>query len=258
MAFIAALLFGFSSSIGVALTQGAIIRSHHFDDGTLGGLVNPWDVGIDFPQDPTRKGHGRVVRILYDPRLAKHHTSQDRGFGYQAGRDRIRYGKTIWVRGQVYLPYAGSTRRANHNRKLIDFAGSGPTGTHARLVLHRRDLMLYVSTADWMGGSLRETLSESTGIRLADDKWHTIELRMTTNSADGVRDGVVEIYMEGATVPTYSRRKGLGWITEKYRGGSFFNWFAIGSQLTIDAGDPVYREYRYWDNVIFSTRRLAP
>jgi hypothetical protein len=258
MSFIAALLLGFSSSIGVTLTPGAIIRSHHFDDGTLGAFVDPWGVGIDFPRDPTGKGHGRVARILYEPGPAKHHASQDRGFGYQAGDNRVRYGTTIWLRGQVYMPYAGSKRKANHNRKLIDFAGSGPAGIHTRLTLHRRDMMLYVSTVDRMGGSLRETLAESTGIRLGDDTWHTIEVRMTTNSADKVRDGVLEIYMDGATTPTYSRRKGLGWITEKYRGGSFFNWFGIGSQLTIDAGDPVYREYRYWDNVRFSTQRLAP
>ena len=258
MSFIAVLLLGFFSSSGLTFTPGAIIRSHDFEDGTLGAFVNPWDVGIDFPLDPTHKGHGRVARILYNPARAHHHTSQDRAFGYQAGGDRLRYGKTIWVRGQVYLPYAGSARKANHNRKLIDFTGSGPTGIHTRVTLHRRDMMLNVSIVDWMGGSLRETLAESTGIRLADDTWHTIEVRMTTNSADRVRDGVLEIYMNGATTPSYSRRKGLGWITEKYRGGSFFNWFGIGSQLTIDAGDPPYREYRYWDNVKFSTQRLAP
>jgi len=257
MSLILGLLLALASVVASGWSTADIIRSHHFDDGSLGPYVNPWGVGIDFPNDPTRKGHGRVARVLYDPASGSLHRSQDRGFGYQARSERLRYGKTVWMRGELYLPYAGSVQRANHNRKLIDFAGTGPTGIHTRVTLHRRDMVLYVSTVDWMRGSARETIAESTGIRLEDDKWHTIEVRLTTNSADGIRDGVLEIYMNGAAAPSYARRQGLGWITEAYRGGSFFSWFGIGSQLTIDAGDASYREYRYWDDVAFSTRRIT-
>lgn len=233
------------------------IRSHNFNDGTLGALVNPWDVGVDFPDDPTRSGHGKVARILYDPAQAVAQSSEERGFGYQSGADHVRYGRTIWFRGEVYLPSAGSTLKANHNRKLLDFLGTGPNGSPAGMVVHRRDMMLYLSCMDWMNGSLQETVFESTGITLADDTWYTIEVRMTTNSADNVRDGVLEIYMNGASTPTYSRTTGIGWITEVYPGGTYFNWFGVGYQLTVDAGDPVYTEYRYWDNVAFSTTRIG-
>ena len=238
----------------MAVAAATHIRSHNFNDGTLGPYINPWSTGIDFPNDPTRTGHGKVARILYNPTKQRHQSSQDRGFGFES---RIRYRETIWMRGQVYLPYAGSPIKANHNRKLVDFVGSGMRGIHTRMTLHRRDMVLHVSVVDWMSGSLRETLAESTGIRLPDNTWLTIEVRMTTNSADNIRDGVLEIYINGASTPSYSRRRGLGWITEKYPGGSFFSWFAIGSQLTVDAGDPVYREYRYWDDVAFSRTRIV-
>jgi hypothetical protein len=254
IAYVLAALPGPSGLATVAAAPSSHIRSHNFNDGTLGPYINPWETGIDFPNDPTRTGHGKVARILYNPTKAKHQSSQDRGFGFES---RLRYGQTIWMRGQVYLPYAGSSTKANHNRKLVDFVGSGQRGIHTRMTLHRRDMVLYVSVVDWMTGSLRETLAESTGIRLPDNTWLTIEVRMTTNRADNIRDGVLEIYINGASTPSYSRGRGLGWITEKYPGGSFFSWFAIGSQLTVDAGDPVYREYRYWDNVAFSTTRIG-
>jgi hypothetical protein len=256
LAYLLAALPGPSGLATIVHAAPSHIRSHNFNDGTLGPYINPWETGVDFPNDPTRSGHGKVARILYNPTQDTHQTSQDRGFGFNS-RPPIRYGETIWMRGQVYLPYAGSSTKANHNRKLIDFVGTGPRGIHTRMTLHRRDMVLQISVADWMGGSFRETLSESTGIRLADNTWFTIEVGMTTNSADNVRDGMLKIYINGALTPSYSRRRGLGWITEKYPGGSFFSWFAIGSQLTIDAGDPMYREYRYWDNVAFSTTRIG-
>ena len=233
------------------------LPQHDFNDGAIGPFVDPWEVGVDFPTDPTGKGHGRVARILYEPAQAPAQSSQERAFGYRVTTDRVRYGRTIWFRGDVYLPYTGSTVKANHNRKLLDFLGTGTTGSHAGMVLHRRDMVLYLSAMDWMNGSLQETVFESTGITLADNTWHTIEVRMTTNSADNVRDGVLEVYMNGATTPTYSRTTGLGWITEKYPGGTFFSWFGVGYQLTVDPGEPVYSEYRYWDNVAFSTTRVG-
>ena len=90
---------------------------------------------------------------------------------------------------------------------------------------------------------------------MADDTWYTIEVRMTTNSVDNVRDGILEIYLNGSATPNYRRDTGLGWITEKFPGGSFFSAYFVGFQLTIDAGDPAYIDWRYWDNVSFSTTR---
>jgi hypothetical protein len=233
------------------------LPQHDFNNGTLGAFFNPWATGVDIPDDPTGTGHGKVVRILYEPAPVPGHSSHEAGFGYQSGADHMRYGRTIWFRGEFYLPSAGSTPKANHNRKLLDFLGTSNTGSHAGMVLHRRDMVLYHSSMDWMNGILQETVWESTGITLADDAWHTIEVRMTTNSADNVRDGVLEIYMNGAATPTYSCTTGLGWITEAYPGGTFFDWFGVGYQLTVDADDPVYSEYRYWDNVAFSKTRIV-
>lgn len=234
--------------------------SHDFNDGTFGPYINVWDDGdIDFPDDPTASGRGKVARQIFNPVQggAGVQSSDDTDLAYNRSTLHVRYSETIWMKGDVYIPYAGSTIKANHNRKLIDYTGAGSGGIHTRVTLHRRDMKLMVSIVDWMNGSVKETISEWTGITLADNTWHTIEVRMTTNSADNVRDGVLEIYMNGSSTPTYARTTGLGWITEKYPGGSFFSYFYAGSQLTVDPDEPVYSEYRYWDNVAFSSTRIG-
>jgi hypothetical protein len=234
--------------------------SHDFNDGTMGPFVNVWeDGGIDFPNDPTGSGRGKVARMHYSLQQGNPgvQSSDDTDIAYNRSGSRVRYNETIWMRGEVYLPYSGSAIHANHNRKLIDFTGAGTGGIHTRVTLHRRDMKLYVSIVDWMGGSVRETISEWSGITLADDTWHKIEVRLTTNSADKVRDGILEIYMNGSSTPAYSRTTGLGWITEAFPGGTFFSYFYLGSQLTVDPNEAVYNEYRYWDNVAFSPSRIG-
>ncbi len=44
MPFIAVSLVALWSSIELGLTAGAVIRSHNFNDGSLGPYVNPWGV----------------------------------------------------------------------------------------------------------------------------------------------------------------------------------------------------------------------
>jgi hypothetical protein len=157
------------------------VVAHDFNDGTLGPFVNVWeDNGIDFPSDHTESGRGKVARQIFSPTqgTAGVQSSDDTDLAYDRSANRVRYNETIWMRGDVYIPYAGSSIRADHNRKLIDYTGAGIGGIHTRVTLHRRDMRLMVSIVDWMNGSLRETISEWSGITLADNVWHTIEVRM--------------------------------------------------------------------------------
>jgi hypothetical protein len=233
-------------------------RWHHdFNDSTLGDFHNPWGTSIDFPQDPTNSGRGRVARVFYAPTTAN--TSDDKGFGYNSGTDHIRYGRTIWFKGDLYFPSSGSAHRRADNRKLLYYSGTG-----ANMILARRDdgagpeLDFYAD--DYMNGSLQETAYSRTGIVLNDDTWYTLEVMIQTNSRDNVRDGVVEIYINGESTPRFRRTTGLGWITDNpaYPGGTYFKWFLVGAQLSINyPTDPLYTEYRYWDNFAFSSTRLT-
>ena len=236
---------------------------HDFNDGTTGPYAHTADV--DFPDDPTGSGRGKVARMFYNPvgsgGLPQHPVSNDENVAYVSAH-HYRYGETIWFRGEVYLPSIGlSDHQQGNNRKLVDFYGKGPNS--GRMILHRQiangQLRLYLACNDGMDGTVLERFDADTGIILAHDTWYTIEVKMVTNSADDIRDGVVEVYINGAASPNYTRNTGIGWITEHDpTGPSYFSIFNAGEQLTIQyPTDPVYTEYRYWDNVAFSTIRIG-
>lgn len=229
------------------------LASHDFNNGAIGPYLNPWGDRLDFPDDPTASGRGKVARLTYSPSSGQ---SMERGLRFTGtGPGRLRYNQTIWFRGRLYIPAGTGNWNGAHNRKLVDYQGGG-----VRITLHRvgptRDLKM--SIVDYLSGFEREVMDPSTGITLADDTWHTIEMRVTTNSATGVLDGVVEIFMNGSTTPSYRRDTGLGWINEVFPGGSYFDRYFTGFQLTINSGDPVYSDVRYWDDIAFATTRIGP
>jgi hypothetical protein len=255
-ALVQATISGKVGTAPVTIISSSVLASHNFDDGTLGPYVDPWhSPNLDIVPDPTGAGKGKVARMFYNPPSGG---SQEHALAYGSnGSDKLRYGRTIWFRGDVYLASGTIGYNPGHNRKLIDWQGPG-----VRMTLHRVQAggqlrALRLSIVDWMNGSEQEVMDTNTGIAINDDTWYTVEVRMTTNSADNVRDGVLEIYINGSPTPNFSQTTGLGWITEKLAGGSYFDAYLVGFQLTIDAGTPVYTEYRYWDNVAFAFSRIG-
>lgn len=231
--------------------QPTLLASADFETGSLSGtgFTNPWGSGLDFPTDPTGSGKGRIARLSYSPSSGG---SMERAIVH-VGPD-MRYNQTLWMRGYVYFPSGPAPYNNAHNRKILDYQGRC-----ARVTPHRVGSTgeMKVSIVDCMNGSEQEVMDPSTGIFLASDTWHLIEMRITTNSAENVRDGVLEFYMNGSATPTYRLATGLGWITERGSGPSLFNTYIVGFQLTINSGDPVYQEYRYWDKVAFANSRIG-
>jgi hypothetical protein len=227
-----------------------------FGSGTIAPFTNPWSGSggtIDVIDDMTGSGRGRIARMHYAPGVGQSHE-----LALAHVTAPLRFGKTVWMKGDVFLPSGSLNRKSTDNRKLIDFQGGG-----VRMTLHREGAGdLRVSIVDWMNGREEETIAESTGLTIPDDKWTAIEVRLTTNSADNLRDGVLEIYLNGSATPSYRRASGLGWITDKFVGpygtGSYFNTFMMGFQLT-NSGPVAYEEDRYWDNIGFSMEQaIAP
>jgi len=219
-----------------------------FASGVLSPFTNPYGDRITILSDPTGSGRGNVCRVTFEP--ASPGASMTRGFNYGSG-PQIRYNEEIWYKADFYLVDTGGNYNDNHNRKLFDWQGF-----HVRMTLNRDNGILEFSAVDAMAtGSEQERVAQTTGIALATDTWHTIEIRMITNSADGVRDGILEVYMNESPTPTYSRTTNLGWITEN-GGASYFEDFLTGFQLTLDGTDPTYEDVRYFDNVIISSGRV--
>lgn len=222
--------------------------STSFDNGAIGvGFTNPWGDRITFPDDPTSSGRGKVAQIKYAPSSGG---SMERAVAWNKSPG-LTYGEELWFKGDFYQKSGTGSYDANHNRKIVDWQGNA-----TRMTLNRRDLDLRVSIVSRMSGTETEVIAESTGITLNDDTWYRLEVRCVMNSADLVEDGILQIFVNESATPAYSRTTGLGWITEQ--GGSLTSLydFLVGFQLTIDNGDPVYEDTRYWDNLYFSTGRL--
>jgi hypothetical protein len=186
-----------------------------------------------------------VVRIQYTPVSG---LSEEKAIAYVKS-PTMRYGEEIWLKYDFYQVAGSGNYRHTDNRKIVDYQGN-----HVRMTLNRTDAYdLRLSIVDWMNGSEQETFAGTTGIDLFDDTWYTLEVRMVTNSADNVRDGILEIYVDG--VLSYTKTTGLGWITET-GGASFFRDFLTGFQLTIPTGQPSYTDVRYLDNVSYTDGRL--
>ncbi|MEW5926214.1 MAG: hypothetical protein AB1941_01885 [Gemmatimonadota bacterium] len=221
------------------------LASDDFDNQALGaGLSNPWGGGIDYI---FRDGKW-WARLYYAPAVGLSHELAVK-FTSPAP---LRYGATIYSRAEFNLPLSADAE--THNRKLLDWQGAG-----VRMTLNRQGTDLRWSMVDWMGGSEAE-IAGSTGIILPSDTEFVIETRMTTNSADGVRDGVLEVWVwvGGVLFAAWSKDTDLGWITENYPGGSYFSGFMTGFQLTIPAGATAYTEHRYVRRIAFSSTRIGP
>lgn len=223
----------------------------NFSSGNLLPFTNPWGSGVDVTADPTGSGRVNVMRAIYAPSSGG---SMERGAVWSPSGG-VRYNREIWFTGDLYLPdnsaaYPGAWNN-NHNRKLIDWQGSA-----TRLTLNRNvGNDLRISIVDRMDGTEDENIAETTGITIPKDSWNWLEVRMKTNSADTVRDGIVQIFKDREVSPSYSRTTNLGWITESGGPTSFLD-FIVGFQLTINNGDPVYQEPRYWGSMAFSDGRL--
>jgi hypothetical protein len=229
--------------------------SENFEDGLISSPFFDMygDGRIGVVNDPTPRASGKVGFCRY---ILTVPDSTDRDILWQ-GPAPIRYGVTFWSRAKIFIPAAFNP---GDNRKLIDYIGDNTVGG-VRMILHRvaasNTRSLRMSAIDWMNGSEQEVMDPDTGIVIPDDTWQTIEVRLTTNSADDVRDAILEIYMNGASTPNFSQTTGLGWITEhKPEGPTQFRQILFGSQLT--SSTPPCDEYRYLDDLAISSTRIGP
>lgn len=234
-----------------------ILARDQFKRGLVAPFVAVWDtVTHRLTDDPTCANRGIVAEFTYAPKLRESQSSYEQSLSYDRSANPLRAGGSLYFRGDVYFtkPPAGAE---HDNRKLVDFVGDSNQGMHTRVTLHRRSYRVYCSVMGWWTGQLREE-SHDTGIEIPDEKWTTLEVYVKLNTSFTRADGKIRVYKNKEQTATYTREQ-VGLITNKYLGypmGSFLSVFSFGSQLTIDAGRPIYTEKRLWDNITFSTTRM--
>jgi hypothetical protein len=245
----------------VLITDSSFLVSHDFNDSTMGPFTNPWGIDLDFPFDSTHLS--RVARFHYAG------TNQDRNRALSYVKTSgIKFGQTIYFRGDLYFP--PGTDLSVGQRKLLYWqrhldAKYGPSGgpTFANIVV------MFGSSLKWNGISVAQDPANSVDIMtpslatMVTDHWYTLEEQMTMNSTPLATDGIVRIWLDGVLI---FEKLDMRWTNPTWDGQVFgsnvLNWNDIYFQY-FDVGDQVnwsgtYDEYRYWDNVTFSSSRITP
>jgi hypothetical protein len=249
----AVIQFGVSSSASAPTT----IASHDFNDNTLGAFESESGTDLKLIDDPTASGRGKIASLHYAG------TNQDRNknvmLNWPTG---IKFGRSIYFSGDLYLTPGTDLSDANAiQRKLLYYQPTPGMGLWSIVVMWGNTLHWdggYVGNSGidehctwcvWNGDAYRSNMP-----KLVTGRWYRIEHQITMNSSPAASDGIVRLWLDGALVfeKTNMRWTDPGWTSE-HLNGAYFRYFLVGDQ--VNWGNGTYDEYRYWDNIRFSTQR---
>jgi hypothetical protein len=249
----------------VKLKVFAELASHNFDNGTIGPFNNPWGVDLDFPTDPTGLGHGKVARFHYRG------TAQDQNRALEFTYAR-RWGQPMYFKGEFNLP-VDDLAAGDIIRKLIywqphtnyaKYTTNGGLAT-GRTVVHLSGSDLVVdatynpaSSTGKSSDDVRTVATIATG--LLGNKWYTLEVFQQMETGIGRADGILRVWLDGMLI---FDKTSMTWSDPAWVGNNsnsvpfeasdiYFEHFLVGQQVNWWTGS--FDEYRYWDNVEFSTR----
>jgi len=224
-----------------------------FEDGTLGAFNNPWGTGIDVVADPANAGHGKVARIHY---VTNGVTQFDDNRALFPRGLSIGLGNELVFQGDVYLPSSArmdASGPAYVLRKLFRFGWDGKSFPHpleTELVAFGPQFQVYNiygspsnTSADYIDPNVAT---------LTTGAWHQIKLQLKINSSFAASDGVVRVWVDGVLI---FERTAQRWSDPRWtdRAASYvWNSWGVGYQAN---GTRPIDEYRYWDNLRFSTKR---
>lgn len=259
---------GLSGRVDLTVIAGLDQASHDFNDGTIGPYNNLAGTDLDFLPDPTGSGRGSVARLHYQAGSG----DANRALEFRYPR---RWGQPIYFKGEFYLP-VGDLASRSVTRKLIywqshrDFEkypvdGGLATGRTV-VLLSANDLVVDATynPAPNSGQSSDDVRTvETISAGLQGDTWYTLEVYQVMESAIGRADGVLQIWLNGQMVfnKATMRWSDPGWVGRATQGVAFeasdiyFERFRVGDQVNWNEGS--FDEFRYWDNVQFSTREIG-
>jgi hypothetical protein len=240
------------------------LASHNFNDGTLGPFENPWGVDLQLVADPTGSGRGKIARFHYAG------TDQDRNRALAYSHPRG-FGQPLFFRGDFYLPLSDL---ALSQRKLIYWQSHGSytkyttngglaTGnTVVKLMGNSLEVDAGYKPAASTGKTADDVRTWATIATLEGNQWYTLEVEQTMESSLGAKDGVLRIWLNGTKL---FEKATMSWADPAWVGDTtnsvpfqasdiYFETFLVGDQVNWTG---TYDEYRYWDNIAFSTRRIT-
>jgi hypothetical protein len=195
---------------------------------------------VTLMNDPTGQFGGKVARFRFNRTSTAASVDVNRALSFTHPTG-VGLGQTVFMRGHVLIPTPASNM-SKAMRKLI-YVQRQPN-----------DASFAVIKAN--GNTLK---AEITGNRVFSggafpyDRKVSIEIQITANSAIGVADGIFRIWKDGVLVVD---RSDVLWLTST----SKFKEIKFGQQTQHELHDAtiLFDEYRYWDNLAVSTRRIGP
>jgi hypothetical protein len=238
------------------------LASHNFEDGTWGPYVHFEPTDEDIVNDPTGAGRGKVARFHYAG------TSQDRNRFLQYSH-ALKPGAPMFFRGEFYLDVV-DMHNGLWGRKLVYYQphedyvkyGGANTPTFYSIIGLQGDA-LWVDNGNVPQNGPVVDNQQIIFTSLAPRTWYTLESELAPETSLGAGNGVMRIWLDGALIYEATDLKWSDpvWVGQPLNGTPlspddvYFERVEVGSQVNLNAGS--YDEYRYWDNVAFSTKRIG-
>jgi hypothetical protein len=218
-------------------------------------LSDPYDsTDISIISDPTPRASGKVAKMVYGAGFG----SDDKFLGYY-GLSARPYGSHLWIRGKLFLETGTGAYSTADNRKLIRINNSFSAGLNGQdVILHRVDAnnlrydsQQFVNGAQGPGANL----AGYTGADIPNDTWTTIEVHLRMSSGKNVIDGLLEVYINGASSPVLSLTSSMDFGLAETTTDAGVPIVAWGDQIT--SYGTGYLDTRYWDDLAISTTRIG-
>jgi hypothetical protein len=243
----------------------ADLASANFDAGTWGQYVHFEPTDEDIVNDPTGSGRGKVARFHYAG------TNQDRNRFLQYTH-ALKWGSPMFFRGEFYLD-AADLQNGLWGRKLIYYQPhedyvkySGASTPSFYAIIGLQGSKLWVNTGYVPQNASAVDTQQVIFAPLLPRTWYTLESELVPETSIGAGNGEMRVWLNGALIyeATQLKWSDPAWIGNPLPGGNgmplelgdvYFDRVEVGSQVNLNAGS--FDEYRYWDNVAFSTKRIG-
>lgn len=243
-------------------TRQADMISASFDDGTLGGF-GTWagDGKVSVIDDPTGAGRGKVAKLRYTGSDGDDNTTL-------VLKKKVGFGQSIFFRGEFYIPVADLGSGAMQ-RKLIYFKQHEDWTRYPTFGGNRFSTVVKL-TGNALGFDveykpLGASAAEIDAVRtygtiatgLKPMTWYTLEAQQTNESSIGAGNGVLRIWLDGTLVfeKTNMRFSDPAWTHNQSIDDIYWDTFMVGQQVNLFGAS--YNEYRYWNDVAFSSQRIG-
>jgi len=246
-----------------APTQAAytVMAATDFESGTIAPFINPYagvlPGAIDVVPDPTKSGHGKVLRIHYwnEPGKGWYDNNDAIGLDPSKASYHLGLGAEVLFTGDFYLEKSASNSDINaHGLRKLNYWCSSGAGH-----------MCYVLATQPSPGFGDQQLMSSISVTgpsntpcdcpyygdatVSTNAWHSLSIRIRFNTSLMSKDGILEVRLDGKTVTS---RTDVQWVDPRWTNAFDISDWRIGEQLNSTAK---VDEYRYWDNIRFLVKR---